>query len=537
MDDATASQNTEEPDNNDIPGSIEVKPEFIVCANDDNFEIASDPFADDDVYAISSIENLQPNSPQSSKVNRRKPQSSTVINRRKEVEIEKIKDNNPEIPLERSRTDGTNGDFHWTDEEVDNSSNDENARLTTEKKQNEKMADIDGESKFKCPDCGKSFKFLSLLKGHARKHVKPSATAVFTCLVCAKNFRRSNNLKLHMDAAHPLDANGDVQSAPPPKQCEICQKLFSHNGNFKTHMKIHGGVRAFPCTVCDKAFVLAQHLKSHMKLVHSDEKTIQCTICGKLFNHPGNYKKHMRTHSGERPFKCSLCDKSFGQSSNYTAHMRVHTNDKPYKCTECDRTFIQAVNLKQHMRSHDSDQQLKCNLCDKTFTRINHLRLHERKHQRSAANGTRDAVRAQVDNCKPQLCSICGKSLVGGTRSLRMHMKIHENNRPHACQYCDKKFITRNDCSKHMRIHTGEKPYQCELCAKRFRHSASYRIHMRNHSGEKPYRCTYCGKGFSASSDCKKHIKSHENGRLAALTTPAAVASEGTEQTNILYLL
>lgn len=523
MDDETASRITEEPENNDGPGSIEAKPEFIVCANDDYFEIAFDPFAtidDDDVCAISPIGNVKPTSIDSqslSMVARHKP---------KKVKIEKIKDENPEIPPDVSQNNGVNGGFYWTDEEVDASSNDKNAKFTT-----------DDDDRFKCQDCGRPFKFLSLLKGHARKHAKPSTTTVFTCLVCAKKFRRSNNLKLHMAAAHPLDANGDVQSAPPPKQCEICHKLFSHNGNFKTHMKIHGGVRAFPCTVCDKAFVLAQHLKSHMKLVHSDEKTIQCTMCGKLFNHPGNYKKHMRTHSGERPFKCSICDKSFGQSSNYTAHMRVHTNDKPYKCTECNRTFIQAVNLTQHMRTHASEQPLKCSLCDKTFARINHLRLHERKHHRPATNETGSLVRAQHDNCKPQLCSICGKSLVGGRRSLRMHMKIHENNRPHACQYCDKKFITKNDCSKHMRIHTGEKPYQCELCAKCFRHSASYRIHMRNHNGEKPYRCTHCGKGFSASSDCKKHIKSHENGRLATVTTTTALASEETEQTNILYLL
>lgn len=534
MDHGTASQITEEPGNDDGPGSMGAKPEFIVCANDDYFEIAFDPFGTidcDDVGANSPIEMIKTKSIAS--------QSLALVARRKskKVRSEKFEDKNPDIRLEVCHGNGTNGDVYWTEDEVDATLDDENAKLSAGEFENDKNAGTDCKGRFKCLDCGKSFKYLSLLKGHARKHSKPSIPTAFTCLVCAKQFQRSNNLKLHMNAAHPLDANGDVQSAPPPKQCEICQKQFSHNGNFKTHMKIHGGIRAFPCTVCDKAFVLAQHLKSHMKLVHSDEKTIQCTMCGKLFNHPGNYKKHMRTHSGERPFKCSLCDKSFGQSSNYTAHLRVHSNDKPYKCTECNRTFIQAVNLTQHMRMHGTEQPLKCDLCDKTFARINHLRLHERKHQRPAGIETRGVARAQHDNCKPQLCSICGKSLVGGRRSLRMHMKIHENNRPHACQYCDKKFITKNDCSKHMRIHTGEKPYQCELCAKCFRHSASYRIHMRNHNGEKPYRCTHCDKGFSASSDCKKHIKSHENGRLAAMTTTPPIASEGTERMDILYLL
>lgn len=503
----------------------EAEPEFIVCANDDYFEIAFDPFATiDDICQACDIENV--GAIQSSAI--------TAKQKLKKEKTDSINDEKAEVSIAVIPTKSANDDFYWDTDVAD--PNDENTKLKSENVQAE------GDGRFKCSDCSKSFKFASLLKGHLRKHAKPSTAITFTCLVCAKNFRRQNNLKVHMEAAHPIGDNGQMQTAPPPKQCDICLKKFSHNGNFKTHMRIHGGIRAFPCTICDKAFVLAQHLKSHMKLVHSDEKSIQCTICGKLFNHPGNYKKHMRTHSGERPFKCS-CGKSFGQSSNYTAHMRVHTNIKPHKCTECDRTFVQAVHLTQHMRIHDSGQQLKCDVCDKIFTRLNHLRMHEKRHQQTVSHETRvPSQRSPRDTGKPQLCSICGKSLVGGRRSLRMHMKIHENNRPHACLYCDKKFITKNDCAKHMRIHTGEKPYQCELCAKCFRHSASYRIHMRNHNGEKPYRCTFCDKGFSASSDCKKHIKSHENGRLAAVATTTILASDlpmpdDTQKTSILYLL
>lgn len=495
------------------------KPEFIVCANDDNFEIAFDPLAtnDDDVHQFPQFENVHRNSKMST-------------------------DSVPKISfLEHSNDHSANDHFQGNEGKLDAVSNVENIDGTIRKVETNKNAGINDNDRFECFDCGKAFKFLSLLKGHSRKHTVQSSTkTVISCRVCHKKFRRKNNLRLHMAAVHPIGNNGEMMSSPPPKQCEICHKQFYHNGNFKTHMKIHGGIRAHPCTICDKTFVLAQHLKSHMRLVHSDEKSIQCPICGKLFNHPGNYKKHMRIHSGERPFKCLVCEKSFAQSSNYTAHMRVHDNVKPYKCIECNRTFIQAINLTHHMRIHSSEpeQQLKCDVCDKTFMRLNYLRLHEKKHQRTMMmKETENAMQSQRDDCKPQLCSICGKSLVGGRRSLRMHMKIHDDDRAHGCLYCDKKFITKNDCSKHMRIHTGEKPYTCELCAKCFRHSASYRIHMRNHNGEKPYRCTHCDKGFSASSDCKKHIKSHENGRLATMTTTTTTTVHlVSDETENVYL-
>lgn len=532
MDEQTASQTDEKPTISFELDSEEVKPELIICANDDNFEIAFDPFATindaDQVHSVEIVEPITVGVESSVQTDKRKI--------KREIVEPNIEDKSG-IPLEDSSADEAIDDFYWEDEGT--STIDQSEELPFE--QIEKAAEsIKDEDRFKCSECGQSFKSLSLLKGHAiaKKH---STNIIFTCLICDRKFRRSNNLKVHMEAVHPIDENGEAQSAPPPKKCPHCNKLFSHGGNFKTHIRIHQGIRAFPCTICDKAFKLAQHLKSHIKLVHSGEKSIQCTICGRLFNHPGNFRKHLRTHSGDRPFQCKICNKSFGQSSNYTAHQRVHMDEKPFKCTECDRSFIQKLNLTNHMRTaHSNAEQLKCTECDQTFMRINQLRLHEKKHHRPEADDTQNVSKSKRGQCRPQLCSICGKSLAGGRRSLRMHMKIHDNIRPHNCAYCDKRFITKSDCSKHERLHTGEMPYECTLCSRRFRHSASFRIHMRNHSGLKPYQCTHCDKKFSASSDCKKHMKSHENGRLAAAATVATatiLSSEEIEKTDVLYLL
>lgn len=512
MDDETVSQLDEEPTASCELDSEEMKPELIICANDDNFEIAFDPLATiNDAYQVHSVENVEP-----STISVKSPVQTDKRKIKRGI-VEPNKGEKPGMPFEVNLADGARGDFYWEDESTNTI--DQSEGLPSEQIENAAES-IDDE------------------EAHAKKHAQSPTNIIFTCLICDRKFRRSNNLKVHMESAHPIGENGEAQPAPPPKKCPHCNKLFSHGGNFKTHIRIHQGVRAFPCPICDKAFVLAQHLKSHMKLVHSDEKSIQCSICGRLFNHPGNFRKHLRTHTGDRPFQCTLCNKSFGQSSNYTAHQRVHMNEKPFKCTDCDRTFIQKLNLTNHMRTaHGNEEQLKCTECDQVFTRINHLLLHEKKHHRPVDDDTRNGSGSKRVHCRPQLCSICGKSLAGGRRSLRMHMKIHENIRPHHCAYCDKRFITKSDCSKHERLHTGEMPYECTLCSRRFRHSASFRIHMRNHSGLKPYRCTHCDKKFSASSDCKKHIKSHENGRLAAaaVATATILPSEEIEKTDVLY--
>lgn len=207
------------------------------------------------------------------------------------------------------------------------------------------------QEQHQCTYCDKQYEYASQLKIHTRTHLSDKG---HNCPVenCQKSFARADHCRQHINNVHKGELiDGVIRKPAFEQKCEICDKIFYHSGNLRKHMVLHSGERPFSCDECGRTFVLSQHLKSHMKLVHSDEKNFQCSICGRLFNHSGNYKKHQKVHSGERPFKC-FCGKAFGQSSNYHAHMRVHLNDRPFKCDECDKSFVQAINLTLHKRVH-----------------------------------------------------------------------------------------------------------------------------------------------------------------------------------------
>ena len=195
--------------------------------------------------------------------------------------------------------------------------------------------------------------------------------------------------------------------APQPKpkgtntkvySCPYCNYTSVSQHNWAEHLRRHAGAKGYQCTECDANFIEKYELKRHVTRIHTSplEKPFKCDQCGSAFKVKAYLNNHKKSHE-VNPYICKICGESFPISSRLTLHELKHSGEKPETCPKCSKTFISRQSLRKHLYTHNSKPGSK-------------------------------------------VCTLCGKSISQGGY-LRVHMKVHENGKPHKCSQCNKSFV------------------------------------------------------------------------------------------------
>uniref|UniRef100_A0A7S2XHY5 C2H2-type domain-containing protein n=1 Tax=Lotharella oceanica TaxID=641309 RepID=A0A7S2XHY5_9EUKA len=170
------------------------------------------------------------------------------------------------------------------------------------------------EKRHVCSECGKTFKFLSLLSTHKRRHQDDRP---FSCMYCNSTFKLEWNLKAHARAHF---------STLPPRRIRFCTCC-----NQTLPLPLYNRhVRPFRCDECGAAYALKHRLAVH-SVKHSQLTRFNCSICGRPFKYKNARKTHEAVHFplADNNTTCPVpgCMRGFRHRSSRNRHMKTVHNE------------------------------------------------------------------------------------------------------------------------------------------------------------------------------------------------------------------
>ncbi|GBP55264.1 Zinc finger protein 808 [Eumeta japonica] len=238
-------------------------------------------------------------------------------------------------------------------------------------------------------------------------------------------------------------------------------------------------------------------------------EVLKCKVCDKIIKTPSYMRIHLRTHTGERPYRCYICEKGFITSSKMHRHVLTHM--EAWESGDAEEITVKVevdwVNGNRNENEHAKENEAKTesNQSEGASQKVSKKkRKFLKKHIKLEKNQENKKRRK-----RPHACEFCHKRFLH-LETLHVHRRMHRGEKQSfVCHFCLTKFEDEENLKIHLISHTGPKPYICTICGKRYKRKDTMIYHRRMHKMEKKFQCNVCNKSFVAPCKLQRHLLSH----------------------------
>ena len=179
---------------------------------------------------------------------------------------------------------------------------------------------------------------------------------------------------------------------------------------------------------------------------------------------------------------CFICSKSFPRKSELELHMMIHNGVKPYACWKCNPKFTQKTSLRGHVNRCGTKNQV---VIQPGAAVLNEQRQLLTGGSEDDADCSEEGKVANDENDTDLISEITmphkdSNSKTDEPTHIPNEQYTAKNIKSFECTICGRKCPNASNLKVHQRIHTDERPYSCHLCHKSFRRTGHRNRHVRN---------------------------------------------------------
>lgn len=406
----------------------------------------------------------------------------------------------------------------------------------------------DGERRFKCGECGKSYRHAGSLVNHKRCH----QTGHYQCSVCCKQYPHLAALHSHLRSHKGRSSNqagssdnGDWLSSEPMTM-DSQQSYVQEGSGATTPISLPGNLG-------DAAHFDGGHgsgldsLEFHDRFdgsslsqsgsAHRQADRHVCADCGEVYGDVSGIKSHMCPRRGQHQATPQQGNMSNGFMGNINYHGSGSSVPSGGSLKEGNQRSFNQSNVKR-LGPSDKDEEddgeiYQCSVCGNHYASLRALRSHLRSH----ANNPSAPGPSSLEQDWRMICSTCGQSF-SRKQDLLNHQLIHGPQRTSngsqkdsriICVDCGLFFSDRHQLVSHLcsgksrggkdsarelgdsrrsLMEHSDKPHKCDQCGRGYRHPCSLLNHKKSHKTG-VFRCLVCQKRYYNLLALKNHQRTH----------------------------